>query len=777
MRESAKRNKKAVYVICRNIGECYDYEKKAGNWFLSEQEDATIKLLAEYFENVIVLINSGNLIDMSWVRKYNIGTVAYIWQGGQEGGAGTVDALMGDVAPSGRLTDTIAVSVDDYPSDDCFGDEIKNIHKEDIFVGYRYFETFAKDRVLYPFGYGLGYTTFLQEVTDVKKDGDNITLSVTVKNTGDYSGKDVVQVYSSAPQGALGKPARELKKNKKTKLLQKGESEQITLKINVCALASYDDCQKTDYPFAWVLEGGEYNIFVGQNVRDAKNVFAFTMPETRCVKQCVQALAPTEEFCRMVNRGGKPDFEKATLKQYDLADRIKQNLPEALEITGDKGITLQDVAAGKNSLDQFTAQFDAESLCQIVRGEGMSSPKATYPGTASCFAGVTKVWNDKGVPVITTCDGPSGIRMESGMQATCIPVGELLACAWAPELFENIFVGLANEMKGYDVDVLLGPGMNIHRSPLCGRNFEYFSEDPYLAGMYAQKIAEYFTKNGAFCTLKHFAVNSQETNRNAENEVLSERALREIYLKPFEIAVKGGYVRSIMTSFNRINGTHTSGSYDLTNTILRRDWRYDGFVMTDWGTTMDDPNTKTDTNRNLATMVKAQNDVYKIVGDSLLYQDDLQPSIENGYLTLGELQLCAKNLLKFAMQTYAFKSGRKQGLDTLSSASEILYHRALADLPIILRTELDERYQHEPKRVVQLDLQEDGLYCAEIAYNLEGKELEQKNIWVFIDRDDPIRLTGIVTGKQEKQRFKIFVKKDSKMYFEKSIDEISIYKL
>ena len=405
---------------------------------------------------------------MSWVRKYNIGTVAYIWQGGQEGGAGTVDALMGDVAPSGRLTDTIAVSVDDYPSDDCFGDEIKNIHKEDIFVGYRYFETFAKDRVLYPFGYGLGYTTFSQEVTDVKKDGDNITISLTVKNTGDYSGKDVVQVYSSAPQGALGKHARELVAYKKTKLLQKGESEQITLKINVCALASYDDCQKTDYPFAWVLEGGEYNIFVGQNVRDAKNVFAFTMPETRCVKQCVQALAPTEEFCRMVNRGGKPDFEKATLKQYDLADRIKQNLPEALEITGDKGITLQDVAAGKNSLDQFTAQFDAESLCQIVRGEGMSSPKATYPGTASCLAGVTKVWNDKGVPVITTCDGPSGIRMESGMQAACIPVGEVLACAWAPVLFENIFVGLAYEMKGFDVDVLLGPGMNIHRSALCG---------------------------------------------------------------------------------------------------------------------------------------------------------------------------------------------------------------------------------------------------------------------------------------------------------------------
>lgn len=776
--DAAASSDKAIYIICRNVGESFDYEKVKGNWYLSQQEDATLSLLSQYFKNVIVLINSGNIMDMSWVKKYGIGTVAYIWQGGQEGGVGTVDALMGDTAPSGRLTDTIAISPQDYPCDDCFGDPIKSIHKEDIFVGYRYFETFARDKVLYPFGFGLGYTTFIQEVTDITKGGDIITISVNVKNTGDFSGKDVVQVYFSAPQGVLGKPARELIAFKKTDTLVPGESQQITLQFDICNMACYDDCGKTGYPFAWVLEGGEYNIYVGQNVRDAKQSFAFSLDKTRLVKQCVQALAPIEEFDRMINQNGNIGFEKATLKQYDLAERINQNLPKALEITGDKGIMLQDVASGKNTLDEFIAQFDEKALTEIVRGEGFASPKATYPGTASCFAGVTKAWNDKGVPVVTTCDGPSGIRMEtSNVNATCIPVGALLASAWAPELFEGIYNCLTDEMKQYDVDVLLGPGMNIHRSGLCGRNFEYFSEDPYLTGVYADTIASYFTQKGFYATIKHFAVNSQEFNRKDVNEVLSERALREIYLKPFEIAVKGGFVQSIMTSYNRINGIHTSGNYDLTTTILRDDWGYDGFVMTDWGTTMDDPNNGTDKNTNLATMVKAQNDIYKVKSDSTLCEDDQLESLENGYLTIGELQRCAKNLLSFALKTYAFRSGKRHNINELSETQECVYHKSLCELEFAIRKEQQKCYQNTPKRMVELNLQEGGIYCGEVAYNLRGAQLEQKTIMIFVDRMEPTRLIGIVTGKQEKQRFKISVDKNSKVYFEEGIDEFSLYKL
>lgn len=778
MHNAAARSDKAIYVICRNVGESFDYEKTPGNWYLSAEEDATIALLSKHFKDVIVLINSGNIIDMSWVGKYSIGTVAYIWQGGQEGGAGTVDVLMGDVAPSGRLTDTIAISPEDYPCDDCFGDGSKNIHKEDIYVGYRYFETFAKDKVLYPFGYGLNYTEFSQSVTGVQKSGDTITVFVLVENIGNYSGKDVAQVYFGSPQGALGKAARELIAFKKTNTLLPGEAQEINFAIDVCDMACYDDCGKSGYPFAWVLEAGEYNLFVGQNVRDAKRVFGFNIDETRLVKQCVQALAPTEEFDRMINKDGGIAFEKATLKQYDLAKRIENNLPKAIEFTGDKGIVLQDVASGKNTLDEFIAQFDDKALREIVIGEGFSSSKATYTGTASCFVGITKAWHEKGVPVVTTCDGPSGIRIESDMQATCIPVGALLAAAWAPELFEGIYTCLAKEMQRYDVDVLLGPGVNIHRSGLCGRNFEYFSEDPYLTGVYADKISSYFTKNGFYATLKHFAVNSQEFNRKDEDEVLSERALREIYLKAFEIAVKGGSVKSIMTSYNRINGIHTSGSYDLNTTVLRDDWGYDGFVMTDWGTSMDDPRNGTDSNSNIATMVKAQNDVYKVKRNIKLCEDDQEKALKEGYLTIGELQRCAKNLVSFAMDTYAFRSGRKQNLNELDEVTELLFHKSIKDQPLEeVTNNVNTFYCSRYKKIVPLQLENDGIYCIELKYKVTGTDLEQKNIKVIVDDREPIYIMAIVTGKSEKQRTKISLKKNSKIYFDDDIEEISLYKL
>lgn len=777
VREAAQKSEKAIYIICRNIGETFDYQKAEGNWYLSREEDATISLLSRHFRHVIVLINSGNIMDMSWVKKYAIGTVAYIWQGGQEGGAGTVDALMGIVAPSGRLTDTIAMTPEDYPCDDCFGDAEQNIHKEDIFVGYRYFETFAKERVLYPFGYGLNYTVFSQECVRAEKQEDHITLSVLVKNTGNFSGKDVVQVYFEAPQATLGKPARQLVAFQKTNTLKPGGAQMITLDINLCDMACYDDCGKSGYPHAWILESGEYRLYIGQNVRDALCQFTVMIDSTRVVKQCVQALAPTVSFDRMINAGGEIAFEKTPVRNDDPTERIKQNLPPSLEITGDKGLCLKDVATENCSLEAFIAQFDEAALCEIVRGEGMSSPKATYPGTASCFGGTTKAWYGKGVPVVTTCDGPSGVRMESGAIATCIPVGALLASAWAPELFEGMYTCLASEMKQYDVDVLLGPGINIHRSGLCGRNFEYFSEDPYLAGTYAAAISKFLTQCGVYATLKHFAVNSQERNRNNEDEILSERAAREIYLKPFEIAVRSGFVRAIMTSYNRVNGVHTSGHYDLTSTILRDDWGYTGIVMTDWGTTIDDPRDHTDNRTNLATMVKAQNDIYMVKSDAVLSEDDLSESLENGYLTLGELQRCAMNLVRFAMETDAFKTDRKSGGELLSSAHRCIYHEVLSEYPLEIRKELDDRYQTVPKRMVCPQPETDGFYCVEILYRLKGNALEQKNIHIYADRSEPIQLIGIVTEQPQKQRFSIFLARDTKLYFEEGVAEVSVFEL
>ena len=771
---AATRNEKAMYVLTRAYGEEFDSKTEKGFWYLTDEEEQNIAILSKCFKHLIVLINSGNLMDMSWVKKYGVGTVAYIWQGGQEGGVGTVDALMGDVPPSGRLADTIAKSIEDYPCADCFGDSTENIHKEDIYVGYRYFETFAKDKVLYPFGYGLNYTNFKQTVMKAENESEAIKLSVQVKNVGEYQGKDVVQVYVSKPQGKLGKPARELVAFKKTKMLAPGEEQTIDFTISVDALSSYDDNGASGYAYAWVLEAGEYGIYVGENVREAKLAYTFEEKQTRVVKQCVQALAPTKEFERIKANGDEMVWEQAPTAQYYVRERIKENLPKALEITGDKGITLQDVEKGKNTLDEFVAQFDKKALMEVVRGEGMSSPKAPLPLTGSCFGGVTTKWQEKGVPVITTCDGPCGVRLGKELRATCIPTGSFLAATWIADEMDEVFDEFADEAKGYDLDVVLGCGMNIHRTPMCGRNFEYFSEDPYLAGKLAEKVSERFSQKDIYCTLKHFAVNSQEHMRYFESEVLSERALREIFLKPFEIAVRSGYVQAIMTSYNRVNGVSTGGNYDLTTTILREDWGYEVFVMTDWWTRIDSKIDGSFEKNNLADMVKAQNDIYMVVPDAENFADDLETAYESGYLTLGELQRSAKNLMRFAMKSYSFKIGRKTKIYDLEKANELVFKGELKKFGDGL----------------ELFLPQAAWYCAELQYTLNVGELEQKTLKIYVN--DPVPHSVIchgTNGKVEKLRCRLYFTEHSWLWLDadgtdandwQGIDlsmRISVYKL
>jgi beta-glucosidase len=751
VREAAERNEKAVYVLNRAYGEEFDSKPEKGYWYLTDEEEQNIQVLSKSFKHLIVLINSGNLMDMSWVKKYGVGTVAYVWQGGQEGGVGTVDALMGDVPPSGRLADTIAKNIEDYPCADCFGDGVENIHKEDIYVGYRYFETFAKDKVLYPFGYGLNYTKFEQTVVLSEKVGDKIKLSVRVKNVGEYRGKDVVQVYVSAPQGKLGKPARALIAFQKTAMLVPNEAQMIDLTIDIDSLASYDDSGKSGFAYAWVLEEGEYGIYVGENVRAAKLVFSFDEGRTRVVKQCVQALAPTKKFERMMANGDTVAWEQVPTANYDVRQRIKEKLPKALVITGDKGITLQDVAAGKNTLDEFVAQFDEKALMELVRGEGMSSPKAPLPGTASCIGGTTPAWQEKGVPVVTTCDGPCGIRLGKEFTATCLPTGSFLAATWLPDLMDDVFDEFADEAKAYDLDIILGCGMNIHRTPMCGRNFEYFSEDPYLAGKLAAKESERFTKKDIYCTLKHFAVNSQEHMRYFESEVLSERALREIFLKPFEIAVKSGYVQAIMTSYNRVNGISTGGNYDLTTTILRDDWGYDGFVMTDWWTRIDSSIDGSFEKNNLVDMVKAQNDVYMVIPDAENFADDMPKAYESGYLTLGELQRSAKNLLRFIMKSYSFKIGRKTKIYNLEAANELVFEGSLKKFGDGL----------------EVFVSENAWYCAELQYTLNIGELEQKTLKIYVDNTVPNSVICHGTnGEVEKIRCRLYFTKHSWLWLD-----------
>ena len=739
----AQRNDKAIYILCRVVGEGGDCEVKKGDWYLSEDEEQNLAVLRKYFPNLIVLINTGNIMDMSWVKKYDIKTLAYIWQGGQEGGIGTVDALMGDVPPSGRLADTIAKHIDCYPSTTCFGNETKNVHVEDIYVGYRYFETFKQEDVLYPFGYGLNYTSFTQELIKAQKDKDTVWLQIKVENVGNEKGKDVVQIYYQAPQGVLGNPKRQLIAFRKTKMLNPKEQEIIELNVSINDMASYDDSGKSGFPFAYVLEQGDYKIFYGQNVRETSLALEFSLSETLLVKQCVQALAPREDFERIVFQNDKMLKEFAPKAKYSMLERIKGSLVKEIPFTGNKGILLKDVADKKATLEEFIAQADLDMLRHIVHGEGMCSEKAPIDGTASVMGGITQAWSKLGVPIVTSCDGPSGLRLTNAVPATCIPSATMIAAAWAPEVFENVFSCLAEEMLKYHVDVLLAPGMNIHRNPLGGRNFEYFSEDPVITGTCAKMIAKKLSEKGVYCTLKHFACNSQESGRRLEDEVISERAIREIYLKGFEIAVKSGYAQSIMSSYNRINGVSSCSNYDLITTILRDEWGYEGFVMTDWWPMIDDLENNTAKNDNISSMIKAQNDIYKVVPSALSHVDDIEESLNNANLPVGALQLCVKNLLTFILKSHAFTRGENgiwKGDDNLYFAKEVLLEAT------------------DFTKDVQTNFDDCGNYVIELEYLAKGDELEQFDLKISIDNKEDIVLTVNKTSEKPKTvRHKIYL--------------------
>ena len=644
---------KAIIVIGRTAGEDKDNSATEGSYLLTAKEEDMMKKVSSVFDKVCVVLNVGSVIDMSWVEKYNISSVMYVWQGGMCGGKACAEVLCGLYSPSGKLPDTVAKSIDDYPSTANFGDAKMNIYKEDIYVGYRYFETFAKDKVVYPFGYGLSYTDFEINATGCAKNG-KITIEATVKNVGNYDGKEVVQVYYGAPQGKLGKSTRCLGAYEKTELLSPDEECTLVIELPVEQMASYDDSGATGNKSCYVLEAGDYKIYVGTDVRSAKECFTYNIPDTVVVESCNEALSPVIEFERL-----RPDAnlneskESVPTRSYSITERIENAIPEEIPFTGDKGIKLEDVRLGKNTMDEFIAQLTDEDLACLVRGEGMNSPKVT-PGTGSCFGGVTEELIGFGIPIVCTTDGPSGIRMDSGLLATGMPNGTCLASTFNKELVMDLYSLEGVEMTAYEIDVILGPGINIHRNPLNGRNFEYFSEDPYLCGTMASYISHGLGKAGVYCTIKHFMANSQEWHRHDSDSVLSERAVREIYAKPFEMAVKNGNCKAIMTSYNIVNSHHAASNYDLTKTLLRDEWKYDGFVMTDWWAWITDANY----NRSLsdkASMIKAMNDIYMVVPNAKKHEDNIISSLASGYLKRAELQVCARNLCAFAMNTHAYE--------------------------------------------------------------------------------------------------------------------------
>ncbi|MGN1341320.1 MAG: glycoside hydrolase family 3 protein [Oscillospiraceae bacterium] len=659
--DAAKTSDTAIVIIGRTAGEEMDNKIEKGAYLLSDLEEDMLKKVTSVFRKTVVLLNTAGLIDMSFMEKYSPAAVMYVWQGGMVGGTGTAQVLTGEVSPSGKLPDTIAYNVSDCPSDKFFGDGDIDCYGEDIYVGYRYFETFAKEKVRYPFGFGLSYATFELTAADFTADGGKVTVDITVKNTGAFPGKEAVQVYCSAPQGKLGKPARVLCGFAKTVVLQPGNTDTLRIEIPLETVASYDDSGITGHKDCWLLEGGDYVFSAGTDVRSAADRFTLNIPADCVVKQCKSALAPVTSFQRMVNKGGAICFEDVPLTD-DPNPRDNAQLPAEIPQTGDRGIKLADVYHGRNTLEEFTAQLSDYDLSCIIRGEGMGSPKVTA-GTAAAFGGVSNELEAMGVPCGCCSDGPSGMRLDCGTKAFSLPNGTLLASTFNRELLTELFSYMGLEMHANRVDCLLGPGMNIHRHPLNGRNFEYFSEDPFLTGQAAAAELRGLHSAGVTGTIKHFCGNNRETHRHTLDSVISARALREIYLKGFEIAVKEGGATSVMTTYGSVNGVWTGSNYDVNTTILREDWGFTGFTMTDWWANLNRRGNAPDKS-DFAAMAMAQNDVYMVTADGAACHDNTLDSLNSGDITRGELQRSAMNVLRFLLHTHALK--RMMGCDDVT---------------------------------------------------------------------------------------------------------------
>ena len=656
----------AIITICRFSGEGWDRkcqindegyelfedEKKQielsasifenGDFCLTNGEAAMVEKVKANFKNVIVVMNVGGMVDTSWFKDCKeIPAVLMAWQGGMEGGLAAADVVTGDVNPSGKLVDTYAATLEDYPSTENFHKSVYYVdYNEDIYVGYRYFETIpgAAEKVNYPFGFGLSYTSFETEVLGAEEKDGKIVVKAAVTNTGKRAGKEVVQLYYGAPQGKLGKPAKELGAYRKTRLLQPGETQRVVLSFTVEDMASFDDLGKVAKS-AYILEAGSYVFYVGNNVRDAKKLdFTYDLAEAEVTAQYTSLAAPHKLEKRLLADGtyealptdnGLERQDKLTLEGFLPAVKAQErkSFGELME-AAKTNPNLMNVVEGKETLDEFVDKLPTEALIHLLGGQPNT-------GVANTF-GMGNL-PEYGIPNIMTADGPAGLRIQPqcGVNTTAWPCATLLACTWDPELIEEIGKAGGEEVKENNIGIWLTPAVNIHRSPLCGRNFEYYSEDPLVAGKSGAAMVRGMQSEHIGASVKHFCCNNKETNRKDSDSRVSERALREIYLKAFEIIVKEADPYTIMSSYNLINGVQASENKDLLTGILRGEWDFKGMVTTDWWT-----------HGEHYRETKAGNDIKMANG----YEERVQEAFEKGYITRDEIALCAKRILTMILR-------------------------------------------------------------------------------------------------------------------------------
>ena len=627
VRESATRCGTALVVIGRAAGEDRENELQKGSYYLTDEELRMLRLVTKYFGKTVLILNTGSIIDMSFTEEFGdrLPAILLVWLGGMEAGNALSDVLYGAVSPSGRLPDTIARHYEDYPSAADFGGRNYNNYSEGIFVGYRYFDLHP-EKILWPFGFGLSYTDFrvsdpVLVLPDHSSEDKSYTLHLTVRNTGTFPGKETVLLFMRLPEGRLEKPCRVLCAFEKTSVLRPGESTDLCLSFDEKAFSSYDEKLH-----AFILEPGTYRLEL--NGADAGSI---EIPEERIVESCHALCAPGEE----------------------LRDRILSHIPFEIPKKTGHTIHFSDVRSGKAALDDFIAELSDLELEALSRGHGMMGSVLGTPGNAGVFGGIIPSLQKKGLRAVTCCDGPAGLRMRR--YCALLPCGTALAATFDTALVRKLHELLGAEMSHYQVDVHLAPGMNIHRNPLCGRNFEYFSEDPLLSGRIAAAAVSGVQKAGHASCPKHFACNNQETRRSRHDSRVSERTLREIYLRNFEIVVKEAKPLTIMTSYNKINGVWSHYNYDLVTTVLREEWGFTGLVLTDWWMKRS-KSPEFPLLRDNAYRVRAQVDVL-MPGDrwhmAKKYRSDgtlLKTLGKLGGITRGELQRTAKNVLNLMLR-------------------------------------------------------------------------------------------------------------------------------
>ena len=610
-----------VYVISRISGEFADRHAEKGDYYLSDREETELKTLSGFGLPLVVVLNVGGVMDLSFMDRLKADALLLMSQAGSEGGNALADILSGRVNPSGRLTDTWAFRYEDYPSSATFshrnGQLAEEFYTEGIYIGYRYFDSFeVKPR--YPFGYGLSYTVFAEEVCGAELHGSDLTVSVKVRNAGSDAGRQVIQLYAACPSAGLITERKRLVAFGKTGLLQPGGEEVLSLSFSLRGLTSYHERRAS-----WILQAGEYGIFAGENAGKIFPAVRLRLDKTITVEKAA-GICELQEAIREISPE-QPDED---------LNRFAFPLPE-IRITDAAEALAGHVSAEEKPFDPAVAGKAAEiaarmtlrdKACLVVgarsamAGEIVGSQAKSVPGAA----GETVAFEQYGIPGMILADGPAGVRinpeyeidLETGgiipprdwfemleirffgkvirhenaevryQITTAVPIGTLLAQTFDTALAEEIGTAVAADLRAFGIAVWLAPGMNIHRNPLCGRNFEYYSEDPLLSGSMAAAVTRGVQQEpGVGVSIKHFACNNQEDNRMHVNEIMTERTLREIYLKGFEIAVKTSDPMTIMTSYNRINGVHSANNYDLCTQAARKEWGFRGFIMTDWSTT------------------------------------------------------------------------------------------------------------------------------------------------------------------------------------------------